>query len=98
MMYQQKSKTALNKLGKVDLVAQTMAAQAAVQDHSEVVSAIEDVVNKFAEERFNSSGKPRKFIWWTILNADAIYTLIKTIIKLIKDLKNKYESDAEGSN
>lgn len=72
---------------------------AKVSDNDIVLNKIEALMNEFSLKNFKKSGKgPKKFIWWVILNADEVYTLITTIISLIKTLRKKYNTDSSSDN
>lgn len=91
------TKEQLTAATKSVLVEQTLYAQRVATDRQYTLNAIEDTVNEFINNHLNGI-KPKKFLWWSVLNIQSVITLVKTIIQLIKDLKDKYENDTTGRN
>jgi hypothetical protein len=92
------TKEALGAANKTALVEQVLFAQQVANDHQHTINAIELAVNAFAADNFKNGIKPKKLLWWTVLNINSVIELVKTIIKLIKDLRDKYESDTTERN
>lgn len=80
-----------NKASKETLYVQAVAAQNMAKEYAETLNAVNELVNGFILNE-----KPKKFLWWTITNLSSVVALVKAIIKLIKDLKDKYEGDNTG--
>ncbi len=89
------NKKELNAATKEVIVTQALEAQAMAREYGVAMNEIELEINQFLAARFNKDGKPKKFLWWAVINIDSVVALVKAIIALIKAVKNKYESDTE---
>lgn len=92
------TKEQLTAATKQTLVEQALYAQQVAADRQDTLNAIEDVINEFVINKFKGDLKPKKFLWWAVLNVQSVINLVKTILQLLKDLKAKYESDTAGRN
>jgi hypothetical protein len=92
------TKEQLTAATKATLVEQALYAQQLAADRQDTINAIENAINEFVAGKLGNNLKPKKFLWWAVLNVQSVISLVKTIIQLIKDLKDKYESDTAGRN
>ncbi len=81
---------------KESLIVQVKNAQRLALDQELTITQIEIAINEFLTKNLTNNGKPKKFLWWAVINIKSVMALVQTIIDIIKELKKKYESDTTG--